>query len=319
LLSRVEGLHILQSSDDELLDLLAAAYRIRRHWFGRRVDLNFLISAKSGDCSEDCSYCSQSRVSSAAIPQHKMLPGQEILAGAKAAFTRGARTYCIATSGRTLAKGELDVIRCVVPEIKRRYPLAICTSPGLLNAETAMQLKACGVDRVNHNLNTSERFYPMICSTHSYDDRLATLRAAREAGLSLCSGGIVGMGEEAGDVVDLALRLRDVRVEAIPVNFLQPIPGTPLEGTWRLTPQYCLKVLAMFRFANPQCELRIAAGREMHLRSLQPLGLYVANSIFVGDYLTTKGQPCEDDHRMIDDLGFDSGVHVTAAGGDANA
>jgi biotin synthase len=305
-LSRDEGINILQSSDDELLDLLAAAYRSRRKWFGHRVNLNFLINAKSGNCSENCSYCSQSRVSSAAIPTHKMLPYEDILAGAKAAFARGAKTYCIATSGRTLAKAELEIIRHVVPDIKRQYPLAICMSPGLLDLEYAVQLKACGVDRVNHNLNTSERYYPTICSTHSYNDRLATLRAAREAGLSLCSGGIVGMGEEPADVVDLALKLRELQVEAIPVNFLQPIAGTPLQGTCHLTPQYCLKVLVMFRLANPQCELRIAAGREMHLRSLQPLGLYVANSIFVGDYLTTKGQSCEKDYRMIEDLGFDS-------------
>ena len=233
-----------------------------------------------------------------------------MLAGAKAAVSRGAKTYCIATSGRTLAEAERETLRRVVPEIKRQYPLAVCTSPGLLDRQSAMQLKACGVDRVNHNLNTSERYYPTICSTHSYSDRLATLQAAREAGLSLCSGGIVGMGEEAGDVVDLALQLRELQVDAIPVNFLQPIAGTPFQDTCHLTPQYCLKVLAMFRFANPQCELRIAAGREMHLRSLQPLGLYVANSIFVGDYLTTKGQSCEEDRRMIDDLGFDSKVHV---------
>lgn len=309
-LSQAEGLHVLQSPDDELLDLLAAVYRIRRHWFGRRVNLNFLINAKSGDCSENCSYCSQSRASSAAIPKYKMLPDEEILAGANAAFTRGAKTYCIATSGRTLAQGELETFRRVVPEIKRQYPLVVCMSPGLLDRQSAMQLKACGVDRVNHNLNTSERYYPTICSTHSYNDRLATLRAAREAGLSLCSGGIVGMGEDAADVVDLALQLRELQVDAIPVNFLQPIAGTPLQDTCHLTPQYCLKVLAMFRLANPQCELRIAAGREMHLRSLQPLGLYMANSIFVGDYLTTKGQSCEEDHRMIDDLGFDSRVCV---------
>ena len=306
LLSRDEGISILHSSNDELLDLLAAAYRVRRKWFGHQVNLNFLVNAKSGNCSENCSYCSQSRVSSAAIPTHRMLPYEDILAGAKSAFDRGAKTYCIATSGRTLAKSDLEIIQRAIPDIKRQFPLAICMSPGLLNLESAQQLKACGVDRVNHNLNTSERHYPSICTTHSYNDRLATLLAAREAGLSLCSGGIVGMGEEPADVVDLALQLRELQVEAIPVNFLQPIDGTPLQGTCHLTPQYCLKVLAMFRFANLRCELRIAAGREMHLRSLQPLGLYVANSIFVGDYLTTKGRSCEEDYRMIEDLGFDS-------------
>jgi biotin synthase len=162
------------------------------------------------------------------------------------------------------------------------------------------------VDRVNHNLNTSQRFYPQVCSTHSYQQRLDTLRAVREAGLEICSGGIVGMGEDDADVVELALRLADLGVEALPVNFLIPIPGTPLEGRSRLNPRYCLKVLALMRLANPRAELRIAAGRELHLGALQPLGLYVANSIFVGDYLTTQGQPPEDDYRMIADLGFEA-------------
>jgi biotin synthase len=307
-LSRDEGIGVLHASNDELLDLLAAAYRVRKHWFGHQVNLNFLINAKSGNCGENCSYCSQSSVSSAAIPTHAMLPYEDLLDGAKAAFERGAKTYCIATSGRVLAKSDLEIIERVIPDIKQRFPLTICMSPGLLDLESAQRMKACGVDRINHNLNTSERFYPTICTTHSYNDRLSTLLAARKAGLLLCSGGIVGMGEEPADIVDLALQLGELQVEAIPVNFLQPIAGTPLQGIYHLTPQYCLKVLAMFRLVCPRCELRIAAGREMHLRSLQPLGLYAANSIFVGDYLTTKGQPCEDDYRMIQDLGFEGKV-----------
>jgi biotin synthase len=164
------------------------------------------------------------------------------------------------------------------------------------------------VDRVNHNLNSSQRFYPQICTSHSYQDRLDTLAAVRQAGLEICSGGIVGMGEEDADVVELALRTGQLRAEAVPVNFFQPIPGTPLAGRGQLNPRYCLKVLALFRLANPRCELRIAAGREMHLGCLQPLGLYAANSIFVGDYLTTKGQPPEEDFRMIEALGFEAVV-----------
>jgi len=191
-----------------------------------------------------------------------------------------------------------------VPQIKARHELRICVSPGLLTFEQALRLRACGVDRVNHNLNTSRRFYPMICTTHTYQDRLDTLHAVRRAGLEICSGGIVGMGEEDADVVELALRLGELRAEAVPVNFLQPIAGTALEGVRRLNPRYCLKVLALVRLANPAGELRIAAGREMHLRSLQPLGLLAANSIFVGDYLTTKGQAPDEDYRMIEDLGF---------------
>jgi len=174
-----------------------------------------------------------------------------------------------------------------------------------LTPEQAERLKACGVDRVNHNLNTGGEFYGEICSTHTYQDRVETLRSVRNAGMELCSGGIIGMGEKPQDIVDMAFDLRELQVESIPVNFLNPIEGTPLEGRNELTPAYCLKVLAMMRLVNPASELRIAGGRELQLRSLQALGLYAANSIFVGDYLTTKGQLPEQDYAMIRDLGFE--------------
>ena len=199
----------------------------------------------------------------------------------------------------------MRAVTTIVPEIKQRYNLKICACLGLLTPDQARQLKACGVDRVNHNLNTSERFYGEICTTHTYADRLATLHAVRDAGIELCSGGIMGMGERPRDVVDMAFALRDLGVESIPINFLNPIDGTPLAGRSELTPSYCLKVLAMFRLVNPSRELRIAGGRELHLRSLQPLGLYAANSIFVGDYLTTRGQLPEADYAMLQDLGFE--------------
>jgi biotin synthase len=208
-------------------------------------------------------------------------------------------------SGRGPVDREIDRIAQVVPQIHEQHRLKICVSAGLLTLDQAARLKACGVGRINHNLNTSERFYPRICSTHTYQERLATLRAVRAAGLEICSGGIVGMGEEDADVVELARRLGALGVEAIPVNFLIPIPGTPLESAPPLDPRYCLKVLALFRLANPKGELRIAAGREVHLKTLQPLGLYPANSIFVGDYLTTKGQAPEEDYEMIQSLGFE--------------
>jgi biotin synthase len=300
-----EGQAVLASGDEELLDLLAAAYRVRYHWFGNRVHLNFLINAKSGLCGEDCGYCSQSRISKASIQKYDLLNPAEILDGARIAAERHAKTYCTAISGRSPSEDELRKITQIVPQIKAAYKLKVCISPGLLTAQQAARLKACGVDRINHNLNTSRRFYPSICTTHSYQDRLDTLRAVRGAGLEICSGGIVGMGEEDADVVELALRLGELEVEAVPINFLQPIHGTPLEGLSRLNPRYCLKALALFRLANPKCELRIAAGREMHLGSLQPLGLYPANSIFVGDYLTTRGQSPDEDYRMIEALGFE--------------
>jgi biotin synthase len=174
-----------------------------------------------------------------------------------------------------------------------------------LTPDQAQVLKDAGVDRVNHNLNTSERLYNEICSTHTYQDRVETLKAVRGAGMELCSGCIIGMGESEDDLIELAMTLREMRVESIPVNFLHPIDGTPLENKHHLMPQDCLRALCLFRMMNPDRELRIAGGRELHLRSLQPLGLYAANSLFVSDYLTTKGQTAEDDYRMIEDLGFE--------------
>jgi biotin synthase len=306
-LTQAEGLNMLQAADEELLDLLVASYRVRHFYFGNRVDLNFLINAKSGQCGEDCGYCSQSRVSKAEIPRYSLLTADEILDGAKKAAEHQAKTYCAVISGRAPSDQELDTLAGVVPKIKEAYGLKVCFSVGLLTLDQAKRIKVAGVDRVNHNLNTSRRFYPSICTTHTYDDRLNTLRFVRQSGLEICSGGIVGMGETDADVVDLALELGQLQAEAVPINFPIPIPGTALEGVGQLNPRYCLKVLALFRMAIPRCELRIAAGREWHLGPLQPMGLYPANSIFVGDYLTTKNRPPEEDYRMIEAMGFEVG------------
>jgi biotin synthase len=304
-LTAEQGLAVLHCPDDQLLDLMAAAFRIRRHHFGKTVQLYFLINAKSGLCPEDCSYCSQSKTSRAEIPKYNILNREQLFEGARLAHERRAKTYCIVISARSPSEREMQTVEQLIPELKARYPLKICASLGLLTQEQADRLKACGVDRVNHNLNTSPEYYSEICTTHGYKDRIATLHAVRRAGMEICSGGIVGMGEADTDVVRMALELREVGATSIPVNFLHAIDGTPLEGRQQLNPRQCLKVLAMFRFANPDRELRIAAGRELHLGSLQALGLYAANSIFVGDYLTTKGQPPEADYRMIEDLGFE--------------
>jgi biotin synthase len=300
-----QALSVLECPDEELLDLIAAVYRVRRRWFGNEVQLYFLMNAKSGLCPEDCSYCSQSKVSAAEIPRYNLLSRDKLLDGARVAAERNARTYCIVISARGPNEREMRAVTTIVPEIKHRYNLKICACLGLLTPEQARELKACGVDRVNHNLNTSDSYYEEICTTHTFADRLATLRAVRDAGMEMCSGGIIGMGERRRDVVDLAVTLRDIGVQSIPVNFLNPIEGTPLAGHNDLNPRYCLKVLAMFRLVNPGRELRIAGGRELHLGSMQALALYAANSISVGDYLTTKGQPPEADYQMIRDLGFE--------------
>jgi biotin synthase len=303
-LTHEDGLAILSAPDEDVPDLLAAAYRVRRRYFANTVQLYFLMNAKSGLCPEDCSYCSQSKVSDAEIPRYNLLNRNKLMDGARVAHERGSKTYCIVISARGPNESEICAVETIVPEIKEKYGLNICACLGLLTPDQAQRLKACGVDKVNHNLNTSENLYGQICTTHTYQDRVETLQAVRAAGMELCSGGIIGMGEADADVVRMCFALRDLKVESIPVNFLNPIDGTPLAGKSDLNPRYCLKVLCLFRLANPQSEIRIAGGRELHLRSLQPLGLYAANSVFVGDYLTTKGQAADDDYRMIEDLGF---------------
>jgi len=303
-LSKEQALAVLQSPDQDLLDVMSAAFRVRKHHFGRTVQLYFLMNAKSGLCPEDCGYCSQSKISTAPVPKYNILQRDKLMAAAAIAAERQAKTYCLVISARGPNEREMKAVEEVVPEIKEKYGLKVCACLGLLTAAQAARLKACGVDRVNHNVNTSEKYYEQICTTHTHADRVETLRHVRNAGLELCSGGIIGMGESDEDVVDMAMELHQIGVESIPLNFLTSIDGTPLQDNHRLTPSYCLKALAMFRLVNPDRELRISGGRELHLRSLQPLGLYAANSIFVGDYLTTEGQAPEADYQMVEDMGF---------------
>lgn len=303
-LTRAEAISILQAPDEQLLAILDAAYAVRRAWFSNTVQLYYLKNAKSGLCPEDCSYCSQSKISEAPIERYAMLNAERLLDGARKAAESNSRTYCIVASGRGPTNREVDHVANVVRQIKDQYGLHICCCLGLLEPEQALKLKAAGVDRVNHNLNTSERYHPEICTTHTFADRLKTLSICRDAGLELCAGMIVGMGEQQGDVVDVALKLSELNVESIPVNFLHAIDGTPLQSQHELDPRYCLKVLCMFRLTNPSAELRVAGGREVNLRSMQAMALYPANSMFVSDYLTTPGQKAEEDFRMIADLGF---------------
>lgn len=233
-----EALAILQCPDQELLALLNAAFRVRRQYFGQTVQLYFLMNAKSGLCPEDCGYCSQSKVATSEIPRYNLLSEEKLLDGAHQAVERESKTYCIVISGRTPSAGEMQALQDIVPKIKDRYDLKICACLGLLTAEQAQQLKSCGVDRVNHNLNTSEGHYDEICSTHTYQDRVDTLLVAKQAGLELCSGGIIGMHEAPIEIVRMAVSLRDLGVHSIPVNFLNPIDGTPLAGTWKLNPRF---------------------------------------------------------------------------------
>lgn len=305
ILEREEMRAVLHAPEERLPELLDAAFRVRRHYFGKRVQIHVLMNAKSGLCPEDCHYCSQSSISKAQIDKYPFLPREKLLEGAVKAKDAGAVRYCMVNSGRGPTKREIEEIAEVARAIKSKVSIQLCCSLGLMDEEKIGILKAAGVDRINHNINTSRRHHPDICTTHTYEDRVETLKNVKSAGLTSCCGGIIGMGETEDDIMDMVLSLRELDVDSIPINFLHPIPGTPFEGINQLTPQKCLNILCLFRFVNPSKELRVGGGREIHLRSLQPLSLYPANSIFVNGYLTTPGQRDTEAHQMIRDLGFE--------------
>lgn len=303
-LSREQSLAVLRAPDEVLLEQLNAAYRVRRHYWGNRVRLHYLLNAQSGLCPEDCHYCSQSKISTAEIEKYPLLAKEKILDAAQRAAELKAGTFCLVISGRQPSASTFDRVLDAVETVKANYNLKICACLGLLSEEQTCRLAEAGVDRVNHNLNTAQEYHAEICSTHTFSDRVTTVKNVKAAGITTCSGGIIGMGESDDDIIDLALSLRQLEVTSVPVNFLIPIPGTPFEGLRELNPRRCLRVLCLFRFLLPSQEIRIAGGREVHLRSLQPLGLYPANSIFIGDYLTTPGQAAHSDWEMIRDAGF---------------
>jgi biotin synthase len=300
-----QALWILDGDDVELLPLLHAAYIPRQRWFGRRVMVHILNNVQSGLCPEDCGYCSQSRDSSAAIRKYPLKSDEEILAEAERAARAGASRYCLVLSGRGPSLERTRRLAEIVRRVKERFPIEVCLSVGIIEEEHARVLADAGLDRLNHNLNTSEAHYAEICSTHDHADRVRTLAAAKKCGIQPCSGLIVGMGEASRDVVDVAFQLRELEVPSIPVNFLIPIEGNPIVGDDSLTPERCLRALALMRLVNPRAEIRVAGGREGHLRALGPLALWPANSLFVEGYLTTRGDAVVETTRMIHDAGFE--------------
>jgi biotin synthase len=304
--TRDEAMAVLATSDDDLLEVVAAAGRVRRHWFGRRVKLNYLVNLKSGLCPEDCSYCSQRLGSQAGVLTYTWLKPEDAAAAAGAGVAGGAKRVCLVASGRGPTDRDVERVSKTIAAIKEENEgVEVCACLGLLTGGQADRLKEAGADAYNHNLNTSEGTYGSITTTHTYADRVDTVRRAQAAGLSACSGLIAGMGESDADLVDVVFGLRALDPDSVPVNFLIPFEGTPLAEEWNLTPQRCLRILAMVRFVCPDAEVRLAGGRELHLRSMQPLALHLANSIFLGDYLTSEGQAGKADLDMIADAGFE--------------
>ena len=303
---------ILTGSEVELLPLLDAAYQVRKTYFQNEVQLHILNNAQNGYCPEDCGYCAQASSATTDIEAYPLKPDAEILQEAKRAYESGAYRYCIVMSGRGPSPRRVSHLAELIHTVKARYPLEVCLSAGLIDLASARVLKAAGLDRLNHNLNTSETHYPNICSTHTYQDRMETLQAAQTVGLACCSGVIVGMGERTADLIQVAKTLRQLEIASIPVNFFLPISGTQLSAfvpTERrvptpLTPDYCLRVLCLFRFLNPRAEVRVAAGREHHLRSMEVMALYPANSMFIDGYLNAEGSTASRTIEMIRDAGF---------------
>lgn len=301
-----EALNVLRCSDAETFGLVEAASRLRRHYFGNSVKVNYLVNLKSGMCPEDCTYCSQRLGSDADVLKYSWITQKEAVKQATYGISGGAARVCMVASGRGPSDREVERVSDMVQSLKREHPaVEVCACLGKLKEGQAERLKSSGVDAYNHNLNTAQTHYEKVCTTHTYDDRVETIERAHAAGLSLCSGLIVGMDETDEQIVEAALALRDMDADSIPVNFLMPFEGTPLAGHWTLTPLQCLRILAMIRLVAPEKELRMAGGRELHLRSLQPVALQVVNSLFLGDYLTSEGQGAVEDLRMIRDSGFE--------------
>jgi biotin synthase len=303
---------ILSDTEIELLPLLNAAYQVRKTYHNNTVQLHILNNAQNGNCPEDCYYCVQAKTATTGIDTYSLKPESEILAEAENAFQSGAYRYCIVMSGRGPSSKRVRQMANIIRTIKKHFPIEVCLSVGLIDEPAAHILKEAGLDRLNHNLNTSESHYPNICTTHTYQDRMDTLQAAQTAGLACCSGVIVGMGEDVVDLIRVAKELRRLDVASIPVNFFLPIEGTQLSeiqlleqnGSSNLTPDFCLRVLCLFRFLNPRSEIRVAAGREHHLRGMEVMSLYPANSMFIDGYLNAEGTSASRTLQMIQDAGF---------------
>ncbi len=295
---------ILTDKEVELLPLLYTAYKVRYKYFENKVKIHVINNVKNGNCSENCSYCAQSKESVNKIEKYPIREKQEILADAKVAYENGTYRYCLVFAGSRQNDKDMEYICDVVKDIKANYKMEVCVSAGFLDEKKVNLLKNAGVNRYNHNLNTSSGYYGSICSSHTYKDRVDTIKLAKGGGLDICSGVILGMGETLDDLVKITRELKDINVQSIPVNFFIPVEGHRIKDYQKLTPEYCLKLLSIFRLCLPKAEIRIAGGREYHLRGMQILSLYPCNSLFANGYLNIAGDPLAETKKMIEDGGF---------------
>jgi len=306
-----EAVFLLGLEGAQVFDLFMLANRITRRHFGDLIDTCSILNAKSGLCDQNCSFCAQSTHHNTGIKPYPLMGEDEVLSVAEQMEESGSNRFSIVTSGLSLNQDEFERILHTIRRLRDETNLSICTSIGSLNQKRALMLKSAGVTCIHHNLETSKRFFPRVCTTHTYEDWERTLGIAKDIGFEVCSGGIIGLGEKLIDRVELALALKDLDVDSVPINILTPIPGTPLEDTITPSPLEVLKTIAVYRILLPSKHIRLAGGREVNLRSLQSLALISgADGLMLGNYLTTSGNTPEEDLEMISDLGLRVKDHV---------
>jgi len=302
---RIDSLLVKSKSD--FYDLLYWANRIRENFFGNKIKLCSIVPGRLGGCDQDCKFCAQSVRYKTHVGKTKVLGDEEIVKAAGEAAKKGVPNFGIVYSGKAISDSELKRIEGLIARIKSQFNLGMCASLGIIDQKQAGRLVKAGLERYNHNLETSRSHFADIVSTHNYSERLGTIRAAKEAGLGVCAGGIFGIGETDGDRVDMALELRALDVDTVPMNFLHPIEGTPLGDMKTLSPKEILRIIAVYRFIMPQTNLKIAGGRVLNLRDMQSWIFYAgATSILSGNYLTTAGRAVQDDIQMLTDLGLEA-------------
>ena len=304
-LSREDALAILNTPDESLEELVSFAETFRRKYKGNHVSIHILTNARSGNCSQDCAYCAQSCRSKADIDKYKWVADEKLYEDNDFVNEHHLSRHCIGLSGLKFTDAELEVLAEKIRKMKADGT-HLCCSIGFLTEHQAKVLKDAGLDRINHNLNSSRNYYPNICSTHTFDQRVANIRMLQGLGYEICSGGIIGMGESREDVVDMLMELREIQPEALPINFLLPIPGTPLEHADMsvLSTAYCMKVLCLARLLVPKADIRCAAGREVYFKGEENMLLRVVDSIFASGYLTAGGQGIRDTIQAIEAAGF---------------
>lgn len=291
---------------DAPLDALCRrADEIRRHYLSDAFDVCAIINAKSGVCSEDCTFCAQSARHDTGTTYYPLLESDTIVKAAVTGDEKGIRRFSIVTSGKRLNDSEIARICEVAREVSRTTDLGLCVSIGLATQKQYAMLKEAGVTRIHNNLETSRSYFPEICSTHTYEDKLDVIETAKASGMEVCSGGIIGLGERMEDRIDMALDVRVIGAVSMPINILNPIPGTPLESNAVLPMEEIRRTIAIFRFINPTCIIRLAGGRKLLADKGKQCFEAGANAVITGDMLTTDGVPVEEDKRMIASLGFD--------------